>query len=82
MKRKRTFLFSFGLVYGSEEEKTNLEREIPTSLQIFRRSDHRFSSEQEKKLIYAARATRGHRFCGVLTTRGGNGLLLLDLSFS
>ena len=39
--------------------------------------DCRFSSEQDEKLVYAVRATRGHRFCGVLTTQGGRGLLIL-----
>ena len=81
MKRKRTFLFSFGLVSDSEEEKKDLKRESPNSLYISRRSNHRFSSEQEEKLIYAARATCGHRFCRVLTTPGGRGLLLLNLFF-
>ena len=33
--------------------------------------------EQEKKLVYAVRVTRGHRFCGVSTTPRGMGLLLL-----
>ena len=52
-----------------------------TSLYISRRSDRRFSSEQEAKLIYAARATRGHRFCGVSTTPRGGDLFLLALFF-
>ena len=52
-----------------------------TSLYIARRSDRRFSSEQEAKLFYAARATRGHRFGGVMTTPRGRGLLLLVLLF-
>ena len=81
MKRKRTFIFSFGLVSDSEEEKTDLERESSTSLYISRHSDCRFSSEKEEKLIYAVRATRGHQFCGVSITPGGRGLLLLDLFF-
>ena len=38
-------------------------------------------SEEEAKSIYAARATRGHRFCGVPTTPRGRGLLLLVLFF-
>ena len=36
-------------------------------------------ASQEAKLIPTARATRGHRFCGVSTTPGGRGLLPLDL---
>ena len=31
-------------------------------------------------MVYAARATRGHRFCGVLTTPGGRVFLLLGYS--
>ena len=30
-----------------------------------------------EKLVYAARATRGHRFCGVSITLGGRDFLLL-----
>ena len=41
----------------------------------------RFSTEQEAKLIYAARATRGHRFGEVLTTPRGRDLFLLALIF-
>ena len=52
-----------------------------TSLYISRRSDRRFSTEQEAKLIYAARATRGHRFGGVPKAPRGRGLLLLVLFF-
>ena len=52
-----------------------------TSLYISRRSDRRFSSEQEAKLFYAARATRGHIFCGVPTTPRGRDLFLLGLFF-
>ena len=37
--------------------------------------------EQEVKLFYAARATRGHRFGGVPTTPGGRDLFLLVLIF-
>ena len=59
-----------------------LERERATSLYISRRSDRRFSTEQEAKLIYAARATRGHRFGGVPTTPRGRDLFLLSLFFS
>ena len=58
-----------------------LERERVTSLYISLRSDRRFSTEQEAKLFYAARATRGHRFYGVPTTPRGRGLLLLVLFF-
>ena len=36
------------------------ERERAPSLYIFGHSDHRFSTEQEVKLFYAARATCGH----------------------
>ena len=37
-------------------------RELRSSFSLdFRRSDHRFSMEQEVKLFYAERATRGHR---------------------
>ena len=38
-----------------------------------------FSTEQEGKLFYAARATRGHRFGGVSTTPRGRNLFLLVL---
>ena len=41
----------------------------------------RFSTEQEAKLIYTARATRGHRFGEVLTTPRGRDLFLLALIF-
>ena len=64
-----------------EEEKLVLERESPTSLYISRLLDRRFSSGQEAKLVYATKATRGHRFCGVSTTPRGRRLLLLDLFF-
>ena len=63
------------------EEKLVLERESPTSLYISQHSDCRFLSCEEAKLIYVARATRGHRFCRVLKTPRGRGLLLLDLFF-
>ena len=41
------------------------------------------SSRRSKKQSrsFAARATRGHRFCGVPTTPRGRGLLLLVLFF-
>ena len=51
------------------------------SLKIFGHSDRRFSREQEVKLLYAARATRGHRFGGVPTTSRGRDLFLLALIF-
>ena len=66
---------------GSEVGFEVLERKRATSLQIFRRSDRRFSTEQEAKLIYAARATCGHRFGGVSTTPRGRDLFLLFLFF-
>ena len=56
-------------------------RERAPSLYIFCRSDRRFSTEQEAKSIYAARATRGHRFGGVPTTPRGRDLFLLGLFF-
>ena len=43
------------------------------------KSDRRFSTEQEGKLFYAARATRGRQFCGVPTTPRGRDLFLLVL---
>ena len=46
----------------------------------FGRSDPRFSTEQEEKSVYAARA-RGHRFGGVPTTPRGRDLFLLGLFF-
>ena len=52
-----------------------------SSLQICDRSDRRFSMEQEAKLIYSARATRGHRFGGVPTTPRGRDIFLLVLLF-
>ena len=58
-----------------------LEREGAPSLYICDRSDCRFSMEQEAKSIYAARATRGHRFGGVPTTLRGRDLFLLVLFF-
>ena len=57
------------------------ERERAPSLQISGQSDRRFSTEQEVKLLYAARATRGNRFGGVLTTPRGRDLFLLALFF-
>ena len=58
-----------------------LEREGPPSLWIFDRSDRRFSTEQEGKLFYATKATRGHRFGGVPTTPRGRNIFLLALIF-
>ena len=52
-----------------------------SSLYIFGRSDHRFSTEQEVKLLYVARATRGYRFVGVPTSPIGRDLFLLVLIF-
>ena len=51
------------------------------SLYISGRSNCRFSTEQEVKLIYAARAMRGHRFGEVPTTPRGRDLFLLVLFF-
>ena len=47
-----------------EKERTIsfLERESVASLQVYGRSDRRNSSEQEGKLLYAVRPTRGFRF--------------------
>ena len=58
-----------------------LEREGVPSLYISSRSDRWFSTEQEAKLFYAARATRGHRFGGVSTTPRCRDLFLLVLLF-
>ena len=66
---------------GSEVGFEVLERERATSLYISRHSDRRFSTEQEAKSIYAARATHGHRFGGVLKTPRGRDLFLLGLFF-
>ena len=59
----------------------NLKRESVTFLKISRRSDRRFSTEQEAKLFYAARATRGQRFGGAPTTPRARNLFLLVLFF-
>ena len=64
---------------GSELGFKILERECVTYFSISRRSDRRFSTEQEAKSIYAARDTCGHRFGGVPTTPRSRGLLLLGL---
>ena len=42
-------------------------REGLTSLLKYGRSDRRQSSRQEGELLYAERATRGHRICEFLT---------------
>ena len=47
----------------------------------FGRPDRRFSTEQEVKLFYAARATHGHRFGGVPTNPRGRDLFLLVIFF-
>ena len=51
------------------------------SLQVSGRSDRRFSTEQEGKLLYAARTMHGHQFGGVPTTPRGKDLFLLVLIF-
>ena len=56
------------------------ERKCSFSLD-FRLIRRRFSTEQEVKLFYAARATRRRRFGGVLTTPRGRDLFLLVLIF-
>ena len=62
-----------------ERERNLLERETLTSLYFFWQLVRRISARQETKLIPTARATRGYLYCGVLTTPGGRGLLLLGL---
>ena len=56
------------------------ERKCVFSLD-FCHSDRRFLTEQEAKLLYATRVTRGHRFGGVPTTPRGRDLFLLVLLF-
>ena len=51
------------------------------SLQVSDRSDPRFSTEQEEKLLYTTRTTRGHQFGGVPTTPRGRDIFLLVLIF-
>ena len=51
------------------------------SLWICGRSDRWFSTEQEAKSIYVARATRGHQFGGVTITPRGRDLFLLVIFF-
>ena len=58
-----------------------LKRERASSLWDFGRSDRRFSTEQEGKMLYAASTTRGHQFGGVPTTPKGRDLFLLALIF-
>ena len=83
MNKTKDFIFStcFGWKSVVGVENQFLEKEIVTSLYIFRLSDSWFSSKQEAKLFYATRATRGHRFCGVLTNPRGKDLFLLGLFF-
>ena len=45
-----------------EKREVFLERETLPFLYNSRRSDRRSSTSQEAKLLYTARATRGHRF--------------------
>ena len=66
---------------GRRLEIRILERERVHSLYISRRLDCRFASGREVKLFHAARATRGHRFGGVLTTPRSRDLFLLGLFF-
>ena len=80
-QRRNSFLIQKDTKMGGRCCVQNQERESVTSLYISRRSDHRFSTEQEAKSIYAARATRGHRFGGVPTTPRGRDLFLLGLFF-
>ena len=58
-----------------------VEREGAPSLKICGRSDGRFSTEQEAKSIYVARATRGHRYGGVPNTPRCRDLFLRGLFF-
>ena len=58
-----------------------LERECVPSLKDSGHPDRRFSTEQEAKLLYAARPTRGHQFGGVPTTPRGRNLFLLVIFF-
>ena len=65
----------------SRLENQFFEREGVASLYDSHQSDRRFSTEQEVKLLYATRATRGHQFSGVPTTPRGMDLFLLVLIF-
>ena len=56
-----------------------LVREGVPSLLDSGRSDRRFSTEQEGKLLYVARTMHGHQFGGVSTTPRGRDLFLLVL---
>ena len=81
IRQKGIVFFSKGKSKTCSEGRIQiLERERVTSLNSWR-SNRQFSTEQEAKSIYAMRATRGHRFCGVLKTPRGSGLLLLVLFF-
>ena len=82
IRQKGIVFFSKGKSKTCSEGRIQiLERERVTSLKISWRSNRQFSTEQEAKSIYAMRATRGHRFCGVLKTPRGSCLLLLVLFF-
>ena len=63
-----------GVETGFRERMSDFSLDFPTS-------DRRFSLGQEEKSIYVARATRGHRFCGVSTTPRSRDLFLLGLFF-
>ena len=65
----------------SELQFRFLVREGVPSLSDSGRSDRRFSTEQEVKLFYAARAMSGHRFGGVPTTPRNRDLFLIVLIF-
>ena len=75
---------------GKREGKLEREKEGERKEGIFRERDYNFSlnfpaigpsipTKQETKLLPMARTTRGYRFCGVSTTPGGRGFLLLHL---
>ena len=51
----------------------------PTRLDFNPVHDNDHTEDDVEKLLYVARATRGHRFCGVSATPGGRGSLLLVL---
>ena len=65
----------------SEHEMVILKREGVPSLLDSGRSDRLFSTEQEVKLFYVARATRGHRFGGVPTSPRGRDIFIFGLFF-
>ena len=52
------------------KEERSLKREALPSLYISRRSVRQIPARQEAKLIPTVRATRGYRYCGVLTNFG------------